>query len=96
MEENPVFVNSENDSSLMRYQLDVDNTIQAIRMMLLNIKYDYESEKYVQGSPLYSEEQTDMIMKLVKSFINKESLLSGFTYLDIYNLICEGFKIVSC
>jgi len=94
-ENQPVFFNNENESSLMRYQLNVDETLEAIRMMLLNIKYNYKTKKYVEGTPLYEEQYTEMIMKLVKSFINKELVLSGFSHLDIYNLICEGFDSLS-
>ena len=38
----PVSFNSnENESSILRYQLDVENTLDSIRMMLLNQNYDY-------------------------------------------------------
>jgi len=89
----PVSFNSnENESSILRYQLDVENTLESIRMMLLNQKYDYVEKQIVYGEKLYEERYVDKMMHIVKSFINKELILSGYTALDIYNLMVNGME----
>ena len=86
----PVFQAPENESSILRFQLDVENTLENIRMMLMGITPDYKNKKYKQGTPLLCEEYCDRVMEKVKSFLNKEAILSGFTDMDIYNLITNG------
>jgi hypothetical protein len=89
------FYNTENESSILRYQLDVDATLENIRMMLLGKRFDYDQKKFINSTPLFSELYCNRIMELCKSFINKELILSGFTATNIQDLIVFGMTALS-
>lgn len=91
----PVFLNTENENSLMRYQISVDQTLEEIRLMLLGISFDYVKKEYTNGKPLYLPASINRIMDITKSFINKELVLSGFTNENINNLIRNGMITLS-
>jgi len=87
MVSSPQFSSPENESSILRFQLDVRETVEEIRFLLNNLEYDPIGDKIVKkGEPLYPSDAIDKIMRIVKSFINKDLILSGFTDKDIYNL----------
>jgi hypothetical protein len=89
------FYAAENESSILRYQLDVDATLENIRLMLLGLRYDLKQKKFVKVTPMFSEEYCNEIMNIVKSFINKELILSGFSAMNIQDLIVFGMTSLS-
>lgn len=91
----PVFVNTENENSLLKYQIEVEGTLEVIRMMLLNITFDYQTKEYKFGTPLYPKNKINQIMNIVKSFINKELVLSGFSDLTLSSMIRTGMDTLS-
>jgi hypothetical protein len=87
----PQYITNDNESSLLKYQLSVDETLEKIRLMLLNINYNPETEQFEPGEEkIYDRKHVEKMMHILKSFINKETILSGFTDKNIYDLVFEA------
>ena len=84
MVNNPDFTNPENENSILRFQLDVRETVEEIRLLLNNWEYDPIEDKVVpKGPPILPKAGIDNVMGTIKSIINKDLILSGFTDIKI-------------
>lgn len=73
-------------SDLVRLSLNVDDLIDSIKIQLLSLEYDMESEKYIQpkdAQPLINQNGAHAVITILSCLVNRNTNLSNLDEEDI-------------